>query len=218
MTDLEQAPVTEHPERADQSDSAEPSDRAARGEHGGRADGDGRTDEAPAARRRHRWLTAIVVFLLIAIPAGYLVISAEQSRDSGQNKEEEASATGLTWGWPSKVQRRIYNVPIPGYSRPVYYFETNSFDTSSLYVQFRTSQEGLDRFLAHYGLTRDDLEQGKPSITPKQAARVDWDFTVGGPYAGVVHRQQQPRPTERITVKYATDGHPVVYVLSTTKF
>ncbi|MGO4430651.1 hypothetical protein AB4Z54_70775, partial [Streptomyces sp. MCAF7] len=76
--------------------------------------------------RSRRWLKAVVVFLLITIPAGYMVISALQSRNSGEDKQENASATGLTAGWPSKVQRRIYDVWIPGYSDDVAFYESNS--------------------------------------------------------------------------------------------
>ncbi|MFI8993584.1 hypothetical protein [Streptomyces sp. NPDC053542] len=214
MTDLEQAPVTDHPERHDRSEQP---DRDAYDDVPAAGDG-GAHAPAPPTSRRRRWLTAVVVFLLIAIPAGYLALSAAQSRDSGQEKEERAKMAGLTWQWPSKVQRRIYDVPIPAYSYPVAYFETNSFRTSSLYVTFRTSQDGLDTFLAHYGHTREDLQKGVATISPKQAARVKWDFTIGDGYAGLVNKEKAPRPSQRITVDFAEDGHPVVYIVSTTRF
>ncbi|MEV0603188.1 hypothetical protein AB0I82_28400 [Streptomyces sp. NPDC050315] len=205
MTDLEQPPVTEQPERPDQPARDEAP-----------APGDGGA-HAPPSRRR-RWLTAVVVFLLIAIPAGYLALSAAQSRDSGQEKEERAAMQGLTWHWPSKVQRRIYDVRIPAYSYPVAFFETNSFKTSSLYVTFRTSQDGLDQFLANYGKTRADLRKDVVTIPPEQAKRVKWDFTIGDGYAGLVNKEKAPRPSQRITVDFAEDGHPVVYIVSTTRF
>ena len=39
---------------------------------------------------RRRWITAVIIVLLIGVPAGYLAISAEQSRTSGRDKETEA--------------------------------------------------------------------------------------------------------------------------------
>ncbi|MEU6119626.1 hypothetical protein ABZ840_34465 [Streptomyces sp. NPDC047117] len=212
--------MSEHPERPDRAESAD--DPGSPGPSGPSGPGGPAAPEggahAPPPSRRRRWLTGFVVFLLIAIPAGYLAISAAQSRDSGQEKEERAAMAGLTWHWPSKVQRRIYDVRIPAYSYPVAFFETNSFKTSSLYVTFRTSQDGLDQFLKNYGRTRADLKKDAVTISPEQAKRVKWDFSIGDGYAGMVHKQKAPRPTQRITVDFAEDGHPVVYVLSTTRF
>ncbi|WP_374192720.1 sugar kinase, partial [Streptomyces sp. MBT49] len=100
----------------------------------------------PPEDRRHvvrrRALTLLIIVLLIGVPAGYLVISANQSRDSGKDKEAKYSATGLTEGWPSKVQRRLYQVPIPHPSNQVAYYETNNWKTSRLYAQFQTTQVG----------------------------------------------------------------------------
>src|SRR5690606_7393497 len=92
----------------------------------------GGTDEPrPAEDRRHmirrRALTLLIIVLLIGIPAGYLVISAAQSRASGKDKEARYSATGLTEGWPSKLQRRIYQVPIPHPAWWVASYETNNW-------------------------------------------------------------------------------------------
>ncbi|WP_258053058.1 hypothetical protein [Streptomyces sp. Ru73] len=210
--------MTEHPERPDRAESADEPVPSGPAGPGAPPAGPGNGGPAPRPSRRRRWLSAFAVLLLIVIPAGYLALSAAQSRDSGQEKEERAAMAGLTWHWPSKVQRRIYDVRIPAYSYPVAFFETNSFKTSSLYVTFRTSQEGLDQFLANYGRTRDDLKKGDVTIPPDKAKRVKWDFSIGDGYAGLVHHQKAPRPTQRITVDFAEDGHPVVYVLSTTRF
>lgn len=102
----------------------------------------------PGEDRRHkirrRALTLLIIVLLIGVPAGYLVISANQSRNSGKDKEEKYSATGLSEGWPSRVQRRIYQVPIPVPAYKVAYYETNNWRTSRLYVQFETTGENLD--------------------------------------------------------------------------
>ncbi|MFJ9408044.1 hypothetical protein [Streptomyces sp. NPDC101393] len=172
----------------------------------------------PRVKRRRPWLSALIIFLLIAIPAGYIVISAEQSREGGASKEQEAAATGLTNSFPSKVQQRVYNVPVPKGSTPVYYYETNSWQTSSLFVQFRTNGEGLDRYLAAVGTSTAALKKGRTTISPEQAAKVGWDFTVDAPWAGTTHTTKPPGPSQRIMVSYDEPGHPVVHVVSTVKF
>ncbi|TVL93448.1 hypothetical protein CD790_07185 [Streptomyces sp. SAJ15] len=167
-------------------------------------------------RRSERpWLTAIIVFLLIAIPAGYLVISALQSRDSGEDKQETAAATGLTEDWPSKVQRRIYDVWIPPYSADVAHFETNSWDASSMYVQFITSDEGFDRFLDTFDLDRSALRDGKVTIDDEEADRVGWKFGSETKWAGLVVEQPGPEPELEVTVDLDNPEHPEVYVVST---
>ncbi|MFH8410324.1 hypothetical protein ACH4FX_36960 [Streptomyces sp. NPDC018019] len=208
MTD-EQEPARPEPGQAVREASERPGPEA-----GARA-------EAPAparASRRRRWLTALVIFLLIAIPAGYIVISAEQSRDSGQSKEEEAAATGLYNDYPSKVQQRIYNVPVPAGSTPVYYYEANAWHRSSLYVQFRTNEWGLDHYLKWAGTSRAALKDGEITITGAQAAKVGWDLASGGQWAGTSIKNEDPGPSQRITVNFDEPGHPVVYVVSTVAF
>ncbi|UNO43741.1 hypothetical protein KGS77_06430 [Streptomyces sp. MST-110588] len=163
-------------------------------------------------------MTAFVIFLLIAIPAGYIAISAEQSRDSGQNKEQEAASTGLYNDWPSRVQMRTYNVPVPGQISSVYYYETNSWKTSSLFVQFRTNDLGLRLFLQNYGLERKDLKSGRVTISQEQAAKVGWDFGGHRQWGGVVHEQPSPEPSQAITVNLDEAGYPIVYVVSTVRF
>lgn len=172
---------------------------------------------APRPSRRRRWLTALVIFLLIAIPAGYIVISAEQSRDSGQSKEEEAASTGLYNDYPSKVQQRIYNVPVPTGATPVYYYESNAWHRSSLYVQFRTNDWGLDHYLKWIGTSRDALKDGEITITGTQAAKVGWDLS-GGQWAGTSLKAEDPHPSQNITVNFDEPGQPVVYVVSTVRF
>ncbi|MFH8344239.1 hypothetical protein [Streptomyces sp. NPDC018045] len=173
---------------------------------------------APRPSRRRRWLTALVIFLLIAIPAGYIVISAEQSRDSGQSKEEEAAATGLYNDYPSKVQQRIYNVPVPVGATPVYYYESNAWHRSSLYVQFRTNDWGLDHYLKWAGTSREALMDGEITITGAQAAKVGWDLAGGGQWAGTSIEAEDPHPSQNITVNFDDPDHPVVYVVSTVAF
>ncbi|MGP3982213.1 hypothetical protein [Streptomyces sp. KR80] len=185
---------------------------------GGSGDGSGGGDDSerpqgPSLRRRV--LTLLVVVLLIGVPAGYLVISAEQSRDSGRDKEGRAAATGLTAGWPPKVTRRIYHVPIPPYSADVAWYETNSWKISKLYVQFITSNEGLDRFLGRIGTSRAALEQGKGAVTAKEAATVGWSLGSGENWAGLVNTEPDPRPVQNITVDLSNKAHPKVYIVST---
>ncbi|MEU7637430.1 MULTISPECIES: hypothetical protein [unclassified Streptomyces] len=175
-------------------------------------------DHHPGARTRRPFLLALVIFLLITIPAGYFVISAEQSRDSGSDKESEAAATGLTNAFPSKLQQRIYNVPVPIGSTPVYYYETNSWQTSSLFVQFRTNDWGLAQYLAAVGTSTAALKKGAITIPPDQAAKVGWDFQADWPWQGVAVDRPAPQPSQRIVVSEDEPGHPVVYTVSTVQF
>ncbi|WP_320778434.1 sugar kinase [Streptomyces sp. CRN 30] len=176
-------------------------------------------DRPPEDRRhviRRRALTLLTIVLLIGIPAGYLAISAGQSRDSGRDKEEKYSATGLTAGWPSRVQRRLYQVPVPPYSDDVAYYETNNWKTSRLYVQFLTSNEGLDKFLDRIGTGTGALEPDEMTISDRDRETVRWDFSGQGPWFGLVHEQQDPAPTFTVVVNRSNPEHPMVYVVSRT--
>ncbi|SEC78666.1 hypothetical protein [Streptomyces melanosporofaciens] len=167
-------------------------------------------------RPSRRWLKAVIVFLLIAIPAGYLVISAIQSRNGGEEKAEAASAKGLSAGYPTRVQRRIYDVPVPPHSKKVAFYETNSWKVSSLYVQFVTDRDGLDSFLHRIGTARSALDKGKVTITGDQAKKVGWQVgEAGHDWAGMELKQKDPQPKLRITVKFDNPAHPKVYVVST---
>ncbi|MBV1940397.1 sugar kinase [Streptomyces sp. BV286] len=165
---------------------------------------------------RRRALTLLIIVLLIGVPAGYLVISANQSRDSGKDKEAKYSATGLTPGWPSRVQRRLYQVPIPGYSAEVAYYETNNWKTSRLYVQFLTSDEALDHFLKTIGTSRAALKKDDIAIGARDQRVVGWEFTGPGPWSGLSHARKNPTPTQDIVVNWSKPGHPMVYVVSRT--
>ncbi|MFI1398098.1 hypothetical protein [Streptomyces sp. NPDC020681] len=174
----------------------------------------------PPEGRRHmllrRWLTAITIVLLVGIPAGYLVISAEQSRNSGRDKEAESSASGLRKTWPSQMKRRVFEVPIPPKSTSVAYYETSNWKTSRLYVQFRTTSAGLDLFLEGVGTSRAALEDDAVTINERDAETVGWDFGADGDWAGTTHTQKQPRPSQDITVDMTDTSRPRVYVVSTT--
>lgn len=167
---------------------------------------------------RRRVLTLLTIVLLIGIPAGYLVISAGQSRDSGKDKEAKYSITGLTVGWPSKVQRRLYQIPVPPHSRNVAYYETNNYKVSRLYAQFLTSNKGLDEFLENVdaGYTVGDLATDDIAISERDQKIAGWDFTGPGPWYGLTHSQEDPSPTQTIVVNRSNPDHPMVYVVSMT--
>jgi hypothetical protein len=165
---------------------------------------------------RRRALTLLIIVLLIGIPAGYLVISANQSRDSGKDKEAKYSATGLTTGWPSKLQRRLYQVPVPHPAGQVAYYETNNWKTSRLYVQFQTPVAGLDAFLAALGLSRDDLKKDDITISARDQRITGWDFSGPGPWWSLVRKEKNPAPTQDVVVSMADPNNPFVYIVSRT--
>ncbi|SDJ58231.1 sugar kinase [Streptomyces indicus] len=173
----------------------------------------------PEEDRRHmirrRWLTAIIIVLLIGVPAGYLAISAGQSRDSGRDKEARYSATGLTEGWPTRLQRRIYEVWLPWDAAKTAYYETNNWRTSRLYVQFETTPYGLKRFLAKLDRKPSDLEAGEITISERDQGVAGWDFSAPGQWSGLTHKQKDPRPTQDVVVDSADPERPRVYVVST---
>ncbi|MER6911946.1 hypothetical protein ABT354_09765 [Streptomyces sp. NPDC000594] len=172
----------------------------------------------PEGRRRmilRRWFTAITIVLLIGIPAGYLVISAQQSRESGRDKATESSASGLRESWPSQMKRRIFEVPIPAKSTEVAYFETSNWRTSRLYVQFTTTPSGLDRFLTKTGTPRDTLREGGVTIGDRDADTAGWDFTTDREWYGTERDGKRPRPDRDIVVDLTDSTRPTVYVVST---
>jgi hypothetical protein len=175
-------------------------------------------DDEEARRRviRRRAFTLLTIVLLIGIPAGYLLISGAQSRDSGKDKEARYSATGLTWGWPSKVQRRIYEVPIPHPAELVAQYETNNWRTSRLHVQFLTTEAGLDAFLRSMGVTRDDLEKDAITIAERDRHTAGWEFKGPGPWYGLTRAQEDPLPSQNVVVNLSDPDNPMVYVVSRT--
>lgn len=178
-------------------------------------DNSGRPPEDRRHMIRRRWLTAIIIVLLVGIPAGYLVISAEQSRDSGRDKEAESGATALRDTWPSQAKRRFFEVPIPGEATDVAYFETSNWKTSRLFVQFRTTAAGFDRFLRHVGTNRADLDEGAVTISARDTETAGWDFGPDRDWAGTTHPQKKPQPSQDITVDLTDTSSPMVYVVST---
>ncbi|AGS72678.1 hypothetical protein [Streptomyces collinus] len=175
-----------------------------------------RPSENPRHKARRRALTLLIIGLLIGVPAGYLVISANQSRNSGKDKEAKYSATGLTPGWPSKVQRRLYRVAIPHPADYVASYETNNWKTSRLYVQFRTTPAGLDSYLGAMGVRREQLKQGDITVGARDRKVSGWNFTGPGPWAGLTHKQKNPAPTQDVVVNTSDPNYPMVYVVSRT--
>ncbi|MER5965857.1 hypothetical protein [Streptomyces sp. NPDC002057] len=176
-------------------------------------------DKLPEDRRhmiRRRWLTAVIIVLLVGIPAGYLVISAGQSRDSGRDKERESSAAGLQDNWPSLMKRRVFEVPVPGGAWDVAYYETSNWKTSRLYVQFTTTATGLDTFLAESGTGRAALAPGRVTVGERDAEIAGWTFVEGMNWVGTTVRREAPRPTTDLTVDLTDPAFPRVYAVSTT--
>ncbi|MEV6804732.1 MULTISPECIES: sugar kinase [unclassified Streptomyces] len=170
----------------------------------------------PRHTARRRALTLLIIVLLIGVPAGYLVISANQSRDSGKDKEEKYSATGLTPGWPSKVQRRLYQVTVPHPADDIAYYETNNWKTSRLYVQFRTNPAGLDSFLEAMGVRREQLRKDDITVGERDRDVSGWTFDAPGPWWGLTHEQKNPAPTQDVVVNLSDPQHPMVFAVSRT--
>ncbi|MBZ6472709.1 hypothetical protein [Streptomyces griseocarneus] len=177
---------------------------------------DGATTDAGAGPARRRWLKPLIVFLLIAIPAGYLYISAMQSRGGGESKKEQAAATGLEEGWPTRLQRRLYEVSVPPYAEHVAHFETNAWKASSLYLQFTTTREKFDAWLDDYAGSDAELKDGEVTIDEDEADVVGWKFADGHHWAGTVREQERPKPNLEITANLDNPDFPQVYVVSTT--
>ncbi|OLZ67569.1 sugar kinase [Streptomyces sp. IMTB 2501] len=183
---------------------------------GGPPDEPRRPAEDGRHKARRRALTLLIIGLLIGVPAGYLVISANQSRNSGKDKEAKYSATGLSAGWPSKVQRRLYQVTVPHPADHVAYYETNNWKTSRLYMQFSTNPAGLDSFLEIMGTRRDQLKKDDITIGARDRKVSGWHFTGPGPWWGLTHAQKNPAPTQDVVVNLSDPDNPMVYVVSRT--
>ncbi|MFE7976119.1 sugar kinase [Streptomyces shenzhenensis] len=175
-----------------------------------------RPAESPGRKARRRSLTLLIIVLLIGVPAGYLMISAAQSRDSGKDKEAKYSSTGLAAGWPSKVQRRLYQVNVPHPADQLAYYETNNWKTSRLYVQFRTTVAGLDSYLQALGTERADLKPNDLTIGDRDQKITGWDFTGPGPWSGFTLKQKNPAPSQDVIVNMSDPTFPMVYVVSRT--
>ncbi|MCL2729617.1 MAG: hypothetical protein FWE15_06285 [Actinomycetia bacterium] len=174
---------------------------------------------AAAPRDLPRWVRWTVLPLLVLVPLGYVIISAQQSRESGESKQQEAASRHMTFGYyPSALQQRIYEMPIPYGAAHVGYLETNSWDTSVLYTQFTTTAGGLDTFLAKVGTSREALHAGASDISASQARAAGWTFTGPGPWTGISMHKPGDKPDHAITVDLHDPDVPTVYVVSTVNF
>ncbi|MBT2471412.1 hypothetical protein J7E97_27000 [Streptomyces sp. ISL-66] len=173
---------------------------------------------SPAEAREHvvrrRWITAIIILLLVGVPAGYLAVSAQQSRQSGRDKAAKVGAAKVRTAWPSKVQRSIYELPVPLMASRVGYLETNNWHTSRLYMQFGLSAKELDEFLAGVGTDRQALTPGV-SVSPEDAHVAGWSWNPKHDWYGITLDAPDPRPTRDITVDLTKPTNPKVYVVST---
>ncbi|MBO8196408.1 hypothetical protein ITI46_32945, partial [Streptomyces oryzae] len=178
--------------------------------------------ERPPHRPRHRVAVLAIVVLLIALPGGYLVQSAFQSRASGKDKERAAAATSLTYARPPKVSQRIYNVPVPLSATRVAFYEANAWKKSTMWVQFRTSPKRLKEFLGDIGSgsgDTPDLKKGEVAISGKHAREVGWRFDEPrSHYRSARIEQPKSKPDLAITVDTTYKSRPRVYVVSTTEF
>ncbi|MFF4391192.1 MULTISPECIES: hypothetical protein [unclassified Streptomyces] len=169
--------------------------------------------------RRHvvkrRWITAIIILLLVGVPAGYLAISTQQSRESGRDKAAKVGASKVRPGWPSKVQRSIYEVPVPDKAWRVGFLETNNWRTSRLYVQFAVTPPELDGFLSSLGISREDLTPGV-SVSAHDTSIAGWHWKPETSWLGTTLEQDDPRPTRDVTVDLTDPKVAKVYVVSST--
>lgn len=164
---------------------------------------------------RRRLITAIIILLLVGVPAGYLAVSAQQSRQSGRDKAAKVGADKVRPGWPSRVQRSIYEVPIPPKAWHVGFLETNNWRTSRLYAQFALAPADLDAFLSSVGTSRKELTPGS-SISEHDASVAGWSWTPDIKWLGTTLEAEDPRPTRDITVDLTDPRASKVYVVSTT--
>ncbi|MCX5203262.1 sugar kinase [Streptomyces sp. NBC_00237] len=195
-----------------------PSQGEPNGDRGARGGKNNKKNKPPETRLHmivRRSLTLAIIVLLIGIPAGYLLVSAEQSREGGVNKEREAANAGLTVGFPSQVQRRIYHLPIPLMAQNLAYYETNNWKTSRMHVRFATTPADLDVFLKSIGTSTAALKQGEVTIRPHDQATVGWVFTPHRKWSGLTYAQKDPLPTVDITVDRTVPQRPWVYAVST---
>ncbi|MGP3990461.1 hypothetical protein [Streptomyces sp. 3N207] len=173
----------------------------------------------PPHRPRHRLAVLAIVVLLIALPGGYLVQSAFQSRSSGKDKERAAAATSLSYARPPKASQRIYNVPVPVSATRVAFYEANAWQKSTMWVQFRTSPERLQEFLGDIGSGKSELEKGEIAISGKYAREVGWRFDEPrSHYRSARIEQPKSKPDLAVTVDTTFKSRPRVYVVSTTEF
>lgn len=182
----------------------------------------GHMHHRPPRRVTRSWKAYLAIALLVGIPLVYGLISTQQSRESGRDKAERAAYTDMQPGWPPRLLRRIYQVPVPGGATYISYYEENALHDSSLYVDFTGPQEALDEYLETM-LARSDvrplprLRDGFNPITPAQAETAGWTFTEGD-WSGLKLKQSGARPDLLVAVNTANPEKLVVRTVSTTEY
>lgn len=182
----------------------------------------GHMPHRPPRRVARSWKAYLAIALLVGIPLVYGWISTQQSRESGRDKAERAAFTDMEPGWPPRLLRRIYQVPVPGGAEYIRYYEQNALHDSALYVDFTAPQESVDEYL-ETTFSRSDvrplprLKDGLNPITPAQADTVGWDFTEGD-WSGLKLKQPGARPDVSIVVNTADPENLVVRTVSTTEY
>jgi hypothetical protein len=177
----------------------------------------GKPPEDRRHRNRRRFLTLVVIVLLVGVPAGYLAIAAEQSRNSGRKSEAEALATKLQPVRPAGFKKRIYDLPIPGGATGVRYYETSNWKSSRLYAQFDVTSGRLDTFLNQMGVNRSALKAGAVPISPRDQHIAGWNFNIPDHHwAGLAYKQKDPLPSVDVVVDLSDPGVPRVFAVSTT--
>jgi len=172
-----------------------------------------RTPQVPS-----RWVRWTVVPLLVLVPLGYVVVSAAQSRGAGESEQQMVAARQLEQVYPTLLQQRIYQVPVPVGSRYTRYLETNSWDTSVFYAEFLTTAGGLDTFLAQIGTSRAALVPGKVAMSAAQCKAAGWNFAIPRVWAGLTLHRFGDKPDHEVTVDLTYPDTPRVYVVSTVNF
>jgi hypothetical protein len=170
--------------------------------------------------RAGKYLAAV---LLAVVPTSYLVVAAAQSRDSGVKKERSAAAASPLPYKPGRTLRNIYKLPVPDTATQGRFFETNSWETSSLYVRFVTTPGGLDGFLKQVGTSRGELLDSHISFTRDQEKTVGWNFhgawAARQRLAGIsLPSQTSGKPSYNLVVNLTDEFHPAVYAVSTVTF
>ncbi|WBB62152.1 hypothetical protein O7599_06365 [Streptomyces sp. WMMC500] len=178
--------------------------------------------QRPPRRVARSWKAYLAIALLVGIPLVYGWISTQQSRESGRDKAERAAYTEMEPGWPPRLLRRIYQVPVPGGAEYISYYEENALHDSALYVDFTGPQQSVDEYL-EVTFSRSDvrplprLRDGFNPVTPAQAETAGWDFTEGN-WSGLKLTQPGALPDVSIVVNTADPENLVVRTVSTAEY
>lgn len=171
----------------------------------------------------NRLTKTLCVVLLTAVPLAYLAWCSWQSTKGSEKRKQVAAAVTPVTGRPELATRNIYNVPVPAKATTRRYFETNSWNTSTLYARFTTVPRGLDWFLGRLGTKRSELVPGSVPITLSQQKTFGWHFE--GPWAarqklaGIhLEPEEKGKPSINLLVNLTHKDHPRVYIVSTVKF